>query len=70
MIEEYWDKNGKKIKKEQYKGTGWGSFDFLGLKNIIVYDLIGIGIIPSTLSILLIIFLIIRRKKKKLKKSS
>ena len=69
MIEEYWDEKGEKIKKENYKGTGWGSFDFLGLKNIIVYDLIGIGIIPFTLSILLIIFFIRRRKKKKLNKN-
>jgi len=67
VIEEYWDKNGKKIKKEQYQEQG--KFNFLGL-NVIVYDFIGIGIIPFTLGILLIIFLIRRRKKKKLKKSS
>ena len=66
VIEEYWDENGKKIKKEQYERQG--RFNFLGL-NVIVYDLIGIGIIPFTLGILLIIFLIRRRKKKKLKKT-
>tara|TARA_Y100000385_G_scaffold246650_1_gene266121 strand:- start:169 stop:663 length:495 start_codon:yes stop_codon:yes gene_type:complete len=68
VIAEYWDENGKKIKKEKYERQR--RFNFLGLKKVEVYDFIGIGIIPFTLGILLIVFLIRRRKKKKLKKSS
>ena len=62
MIEEYWAENGKKIKKEKYERQR--RFNFLGLKKVEVYDFIGIGVIPFTLSMLLIIFLIRRRKKK------